>query len=133
MFEFFKKKKTSPVKKEVKEVLTEEQKDELRKEITQLTAEIEASDSTAPVLAEKYEKVGLLLAQLNEIDQAITALEKSQSYQNNIGAGYKKLMSLYNQKRAEAAKNGDDAGIDLWMNKMDDMRQIAKKVTISGQ
>jgi hypothetical protein len=133
MFEFFKKKKTRPVKTEVTEVLTEEQKKELHKEIDQITAEIEASDSAAPVLAEKYERVGLLFAQLNEIDQAITALEKSQSYQNSIGSGYKKLMSLYNQKRAEAAKNGDDAGIDLWMNKMDDMRQIAKKVTISGQ
>ncbi len=26
----------------------------------------------------------------------------------------------------------DDAGIDKYMNKMDEMRQIAKKVTISG-
>ncbi|MGX7264884.1 hypothetical protein [Enterococcus crotali] len=133
MFDFFKKKKTSLVKVDVEAVLTEEQKNELHKEIDQVTAEIAASELADNALAEKYEKMGLLFVQLNEIDQAITALEKSQSCKNSIGQGYKKLMSLYNQKRAEAAKNGDSDGIDLWMNKMDDMRQIAKKVTISGQ
>ncbi|MEI5989696.1 hypothetical protein A5881_001189 [Enterococcus termitis] len=133
MFDFFKKKKTSLLKAEVEAVLTEEQKNELHKEIDQATAEITASELADNALAEKYEKMGLLFVQLNEIDQAITALEKSQSCKNSIGQGYKKLMSLYNQKRAEAAKNGDSDGIDLWMNKMDDMRQIAKKVTISGQ
>jgi uncharacterized membrane protein (DUF106 family) len=49
-----------------------------------------------------------------------------------MGDGYKKLMSLYNAKRAEAARNGDDTGIEKYMNKMDDMRQIAKKLTITG-
>lgn len=132
MFDFLKKKKTKPIKAEVDEVLTEEQKNELRQEIAELTLEITASEPIDSVLAEKYEKVGLLFAQLSEIDEAIASLEKSQSHKNSIGAGYKKLMSLYNQKRAEAAKKGDGAGIDQWMNKMDDMRQIAKKVTISG-
>ena len=132
MFDFLKKKKTKPIKAEIDEVLTEEQKNELRQEIAQLTLEITASESIDSVLAEKHEKVGLLFAQLSEIDEAIASLEKSQSHKNSIGAGYKKLMSLYNQKRAEAAKNGDGAGIDQWMSKMDDMRQIAKKVTISG-
>lgn len=133
MFDFFKNKKTNLVKTEVEEALTEEQKNELRKEMEQITVEIATSELADSVLAEKYEKIGLLCAQLNEIDQAITSLEESQSYQNSIGAGYKKLMSLYNQKRAAAAKSGDGAGIDLWMSKMDDMRQIAKKVTINGQ
>ena len=45
--------------------------------------------------------------------------------------GYKKLMMLYNAKRAEAAKNRDDAGIDYYMNKLDDMRNLAKKLTLS--
>ncbi|MGX7151174.1 hypothetical protein [Enterococcus ureasiticus] len=133
MFDFLKKKKTSIVKTEVAESLTENQKNDLRKEISRLTAEINELELADSALAEKYEEVGLLLAQLDEIDQAISTLEKSQSYKNSIGSGYKKLMSLYNQKRAEAARSGDDAGIEQWMNKMDDMRQIAKKVTISGQ
>lgn len=133
MFDFLKKKKKSLVKAEVPERLTEEQKNDICEEISRLTMEIDELELADSALAEKYEEVGLLLAQLDEIDQAITALEKSQSSKNSIGSGYKKLMSLYNQKRAEAARNGDDAGIEQWMNKMDDMRQIAKKVTISGQ
>ena len=39
-------------------------------------------------------------------------------------------MSLYNHKRAEAAKSGSIADIDFWMNKMDEMRNIAKLATI---
>ena len=79
-----------------------------------------------------YEKLGLNYAQLEQIDAAIESLEKSLDYKLSIGDGYKNLMSLYNAKRAESARNGDDAGIDKYMGKMDDMRQIAKKVTISG-
>ncbi len=41
-------------------------------------------------------------------------------------------MSLYNQKRSDAARAGDDQGIDYYMGKMDEMRQIAKQVTIKG-
>lgn len=132
MFDFLKK-KTSVIKTDLEEQLTEQQKNDIRQKIDQMTVAINGSELPEALLAEKYEEMGLLLVQLNEIDQAIASLEKSQSFKNSIGSGYKKLMSLYNQKRAEAAKNGDDAGIDLWMNKMDDMRQIAKKVTISGQ
>ena len=48
-----------------------------------------------------------------------------------MGEGYKKLMLLYNSKRVEAAKNRDDDGIDYYMNKLDDMRNLAKKLTLS--
>ncbi|MGM0218446.1 tetratricopeptide repeat protein [Enterococcus sp. AZ126] len=133
MFDFLKKKKTSVRKTDLEEQLTEQQKNDIRQKIDQMTVAINGPELPEALLAEKYEEMGLLLVQLNEIDQAIASLEKSQSFKNSIGSGYKKLMSLYNQKRAEAAKNGDNAGIDQWMNKMDDMRQIAKKVTISGQ
>ena len=60
-------------------------------------------------------------------------LEKSIEIKRSIGEGYKKLMSLYNKKRAESARNGDDQGIDYYMGKMDEMRQIAKQVTIMGK
>ena len=83
-------------------------------------------------LAGLYEKLGLNYATLEQTDSAIESLEKSLDHKLTIGDGYKKLMSLYNGKRAEAARNGDDAGIDKYMGKMDEMRQIAKKVTISG-
>jgi hypothetical protein len=59
-------------------------------------------------------------------------LEKSLQAKKSIGDGYKKLMSLYNAQRAAAARNGDDAKIDYYMDKMEEMRQIAKQLTISG-
>jgi hypothetical protein len=82
-------------------------------------------------LAKLYEEIGLAYAELED-EQAIPTLEKSLEYKLTMGDGYKKLMSLYNAKRAEAARNGDDTGIEKYMNKMDDMRQIAKKLTITG-
>ena len=57
-------------------------------------------------------------------------LEKSLEVLPSIGDGYKVLMSLYNKKRADSARSGDDNGIDYYMNKMDDMRQIAKITTL---
>ncbi|MFN1222495.1 tetratricopeptide repeat protein, partial [Enterococcus faecium] len=45
---------------------------------------------------------------------------------------YKKLMSLYNQNIADDARAVDDQGIDYYMVKMDEMRKIAKQVTIKG-
>ena len=70
-------------------------------------------------------------SELNLPDEAIEHLEKSQGYKSSMGEGYKKLLMLYNAKRAEAAKNRDNAGIDYYMNKLDDMRNLAKKLTLS--
>ena len=136
MFNLFKKKKSSPkVEIEVKS-LSEAEKNEIKASIEQLTIQIRelesADETTHPTLAEKYENLGLLYSELLEEDLAIAALEKSLSYKKSIGKGYKKLMHLYNKKRAVAAQAGDGEAIDFWMNKMDEMRQIAKKVTISG-
>ncbi|WP_208560745.1 tetratricopeptide repeat protein [Marinilactibacillus kalidii] len=112
--------------------LSVEEKARLVNEIEALDKEIEqTSETDKPALAVLYEKKGLKQAELDEKEQAVASLEKSLDYKLSIGDGYKKLMSLYNAKRAEAARSGDDQGIDYYMNKMDDMRQIAKKVTTS--
>lgn len=135
MFGFLKK-KNKPEKTEEKVELSMEEKERLSNENQELMATIQEIEQTDPIeekeLASLYEKLGLNYAQLEQIDAAIESLEKSLDYKLSIGDGYKKLMSLYNAKRAESARNGDDAGIDIYMGKMDDMRQIAKKVTISG-
>jgi len=135
MFDFFKKKKPEE-KQEIVIEITEEQKNELKEKIERLTIEVNELEATDPQqaveLAATYEEIGLSQAELGEVDQAIGTLEKSLAVKLSIGDGYKKLMSLYNAKRAEAARNGDGDGIDKYMGKMDEMRQIAKKVTISG-
>ena len=134
MFGLFKKTK-KPEKIEEKIELSVEEKERLTKENQQLMAQIaeleQADSAEVSDLAGLYEKLGLNDAELDQVDSAIEHLEKSLDYKLTIGDGYKKLMSLYNAKRAEAARNGNDAGINKYMGKMDDMRQIAKKVTIS--
>lgn len=81
--------------------------------------------------ASYYEELGLLYNKVNNIEAAINALEKSLEIELSMGEGYKKLMNLYNQKRKEAAIAHDDTSIDYYMGKMDDMRNIAKKVTLT--
>lgn len=133
MFGFFKKKENEPKKGTIKEekILSPEATEEVQSEITQLNQEISTTQEKHK-LAELYEQVGLKFSELYENDQAIQYLEKSLENKQTIGEGYKKLMSLYNQKRADAARAGDDQGIDYYMGKMDEMRQIAKQVTIKG-
>jgi vacuolar-type H+-ATPase subunit I/STV1 len=127
MFGLFKKKE---VMKE-EPVLSNEATEQIRVEIDQLNEKIAVTQKPQE-LAQLFEQLGLKFADLNETDQAITALEHSLENQKSIGDGYKKLMHLYNKKRAESARAGDDQGIDYYMGKMDEMRQIAKQVTISG-
>ncbi|MDT2524318.1 MULTISPECIES: tetratricopeptide repeat protein [Enterococcus] len=131
MFGFFKK-KSKPEKTEEKVELSTEEKDRLNEDNQQLLSKISATSDDQTELARLHEQLGLNYAKLEQTDNAIESLEKSLEEKLTIGDGYKKLMSLYNGKRAEAARNGDDAGIEKYMSKMDEMRQIAKKVTISG-
>lgn len=133
MFGFFKKKENEPKKRLIKKekILSPEAIEKIQSEITQLNQEISTTQEKHE-LAELYEQIGLKFSELYENDQAIQYLEKSLENKQTIGDGYKKLMSLYNQKRADAARAGDDQGIDYYMGKMDEMRQIAKQVTIKG-
>ena len=129
MFGFFNKKEKEP-EKEV-EVLSPEAMEKIQTEIDQLNQKISTTQDNNK-LAALFEQVGIRLSDLNEKDRAIENLEKSLENKKSIGDGYKKLMSLYNEKRAEAARAGDDQGIDYYMGKMDEMRYLAKQVTISG-
>ena len=135
MFGFFKKKddKNRKSVETVEEItLSEEAKAELLKKIADGKALVNNdSEKSDEDLAKSYEQMGLWYAELNEVDTAITNLEMSLDKKLSMGAGYKKLMSLYNAKRAEAARNKDNDAIDYYMAKMDEMRNIAKKLTRS--
>ncbi|MCB4993306.1 tetratricopeptide repeat protein [Streptococcus mutans] len=135
MFGFFKKKddKNRKSVETVEEItLSEKAKAELLKKIADGKALVNNdSEKSDEDLAKSYEQMGLWYAELNEVDTAITNLEMSLDKKLSMGAGYKKLMSLYNAKRAEAARNKDNDAIDYYMAKMDEMRNIAKKLTLS--
>ena len=112
MFDWFKSKKVkteNEITEKTKKSLTSPE--ELRKLIKTDLQKIESTEDEVE-LAKLYEQVGIHYSELNLPDEAIEYLEKSQGYKPSMGEGYKKLMMLYNAKRAEAAKNRDDAGID---------------------
>lgn len=132
MFNFFKRDKSkaeSPATPPEKKTLSAEETAQIEQQIQQLLTQIDENQDAA-TLAATYEKIGLSYHQLGDIDAAINYLEQSLQHKKSIGDGYKTLMSLYNHKRADAAQHGTLTDIDFWMNKMDEMRNIAKQVTI---
>ena len=111
MFDWFKSKKVKAEKEttdKTKESLTSPE--ELRELIKIDLQKIESTDDEVE-LAKLYEQVGIHYSELNLPDEAIEYLERSQGYKPSMGEGYKKLMMLYNAKRAEAAKNRDESTI----------------------
>lgn len=136
MFDFFKKKEKESINTDYsKDELSNNEKENIAQKIEEIKItiqELEPDDvANQGSLAILHEKLGLNYAKLGQNDEAIDSLEKSLAFEITINDGYKTLMNLYNQKRAEAARNKNDIEIEKYMNKMDEMRQIAKKGTIS--
>lgn len=134
MFKFFKNKNKEKPKKPIQDTqvqLTEEEKKEYTNELEKLKDKRNTHELTQGEKAQIDEKIGLLYVELNDLKQAIKYLEKSLESKPSIGEGFKKLMSLYNKERQKAAEEGDSDAIEKYMNKMDDMRTMAKKGTTS--
>ncbi|MER0122605.1 tetratricopeptide repeat protein [Streptococcus sp. ZJ93] len=131
MFSFFKKKESQKKEEISQNILSVEEVALLREKIADFNKQLAGDKLEINQRAQLYEEVGLLQAKLEEVEEAIQALESSLALKLTMGAGYKQLMSLYNQKRAEAARNKDNEAIDYYMSKMDDMRNIAKKLTLT--
>lgn len=135
MFDFFKKKPKKEAAVFEKKELTEAEKANCQQQISAKEMEIETllkkDCQEKRILAKVYEELGLLQAQL-DTEISIITLEKSFSYQPSIGEGYKILMNLYNQKRSEAAYSGDVDEINKWLEKMDELRQVARNNTMRG-
>lgn len=130
MFNFFKKNKSSvQIEASTLRELTADEIAQIEHQINELKQQLTHTDDVQ-LLASCNEQIGILYNQLRRVDLAIEYLETSMQQKRSIGEGYKILMSLYNQKRAEAAKSGSITDIDFWMNKMDEMRNIAKLATI---
>lgn len=128
MFGFFNRKD----QKEQKNVLQEDKVDKvaLEKQLSQIVEKL-SSVIDNEELAKLYEEKGLIEADLELVDEAIQSLEKSLDLKVSIGDGYKRLLNLYNKKRAQAAKSGDDDAINYYINKFDEMKAVAKKGTLS--
>jgi tetratricopeptide (TPR) repeat protein len=125
----FGKKKDKETKKLVKEevVLTEERKEDLLRMIDLKKEKV--NQIVGGEQSKIYEEIGLAFNELGEEDSAIDAFEKSIQAKKSVGDGYKILLKLYNKKRAEAAKANDEASLQVYLKKMDQMMQVSKDVT----
>lgn len=104
---------------------------ELNEKINDSLEKLEkVKDKKSKEYAKELETLGVYYYKNEDIEKAIETLEESLSIHATIGEGYKTLMKIYNTKRAEAAKSGDMNEINKWLNKMDEMRNIAKIGTI---
>lgn len=101
--------------------------DKLKQKITVLEHD---SENKRSELAKNYENMGLLYYEIGEIDFSMKALEKSLDYELSIKEGYKKLLHIYNEKRQAAAYAKDNEEIQKWLDKMEELRKIAKKATL---
>lgn len=134
MFNFFKKSKETPKKESNQDTvksLSEEERTIKIDEIENLKNSLSEKEIGLEQQAEITEKIGLLYSDLNDSHNAINYLEQSLNYKASIGDGFKQLMSLYNKERQKAAEERDSDGIEKYMKKMEDMRRLAKKGTLS--
>jgi tetratricopeptide (TPR) repeat protein len=130
MFGFGKKKTKKPKQESIEPetaIITEEDKEEMLRTISMREQELIQADEEEK--AKIYEDIGMTYLKIGEDDQAIDALEKSIQHKKTLGDGYKSLLSLYNKKRAEAARMNDDKSLQVYLEKMDQMMQVSKDVT----
>lgn len=124
---FFKRKKEPKV--EVESVV--------ERDIEKLIQDIElASDELKNVEGDKrieiLNRLGTLSYKANLIDQSIEYYETSISENRSLGRAYTDLIKLYNIKRKEAVDEKDNAKIQLYLGKTDQLMQLTKD-TIRGR
>lgn len=139
MFNLFKKTKKDKPKKERNQdtvkMLSEEEKKQRIDEIESMKNRLKEKEIGLGLeleqKAEIAEKIGLLYFDLSDAQKAIHYLEESLNDKPSIGDGFKALMSLYNKERQKAAEQKDSEAIEKYMKKMENMRNLAKKGTLS--
>ncbi|MFC0232533.1 tetratricopeptide repeat protein [Vagococcus entomophilus] len=131
MFGFLKHKKNLSKQEPRARSLSTAKKAALLQHIEQLKSQLEQSTTTG--LAEIYERLGCDYEQLGETSLAIEYLEKSQRSKKSLGKGYKVLLNLYNQERVKAAKEKDEATLQYYLNKLDELLTLSKEMTRGAQ
>lgn len=122
---FFKKKKETVQKEEPQKPAVDPSV--LIEQAEACIASLEGKSGDARI--EALDEIGILYADAQQNDEAIKYLEMSLSEKKSLGNGYRKLLSLYNIKRREAAQAKDDEQIQYYLKKIDEMMAISKEVT----
>jgi tetratricopeptide (TPR) repeat protein len=112
--------------------LSDEERKKIKNKINQLSDQINNEKTGSPNSnkqnADLLTELGQNYQKLNNIDAAIKAYEKSLKCNEDFGPAFDGLLSLYDEKRKEAAYKKDNEEIQKWLNKSDELTALSKKI-----
>lgn len=104
--------------------MSEKEQQTLSETATQLQNKLESSSQ--PEKVRVLNELGGIFFQLNDIDNAIKYYEMSIAANRSLGKAHADLLKLYNLKRKQAAELKDEATIQVYLDKMDDLMKLTK-------
>ncbi|MFT3944797.1 MAG: hypothetical protein QM705_13375 [Ancrocorticia sp.] len=87
-----------------------------------------AGDLTPEDRADELDKLADEAQGRGEIDQAIAYYEESLAVMERFGPAYNGLLTLYNTKLSESAHAKDNAAIEGWTRKLDQLMDLSKRI-----
>ena len=87
-----------------------------------------AGDPTSDERADELDKRADEAQGRGEIDQAIAYYEESLAVMERFGPAYNGLLTLYNTKLSESAHAKDNAAIEGWTSKLDQLMDLSKRI-----
>ena len=85
-------------------------------------------DLTPEDRADELDKLAGAAQSRGEIDQAIAYYEESLAAMERFGPAYNGLLTLYNTKLSESAHAKDNAAIEGWTSKLDQLMDLSKRI-----
>jgi len=99
----------------------------LRERAAALAAQLE--EQTDPEARIKLlNELGDVQQELGDATAAIGSYEASMAIREQFGPAYNGLLTLYNDQLKQAAKSRDDAAIQQWTVKLDELTALSKRV-----
>lgn len=115
--------------------LTDEEKEKLEADVKKLNEQVKdekfngsESDDFNKEKADVLTKLGQDYQKLGDIDKAIESFESSLKFNEDFGPAFDSLLTLYDEKRKQAAYAKDSDEIQKWLNKSDSLTALSKKI-----
>lgn len=116
-----------PAKPDDDAPLSAERRADLEHRATALTATLDQEQDPERRIA-LLNELAATCCELGDTDAAIAHYEASMGIREQFGPAYNGLLSLYNDKLKTAAQAQDDAGIQRWTTRLDDLLALSKRV-----
>lgn len=129
---FFKKrdKPQEPAEATAEQAIGPAQREQLEARVAALQSELaNASPDRQPEL---LNQLGQARTDLGDTDGAIEFYQQSLAVKEQFGEAYNALLNLYNIKLKQGAHAKDNAAIQLWSGKLDELMAMSKRVMRSN-